>query len=127
MEITRNTFDNIVRLCLGYDIYTEYIDNYKQQVDAERRNKLRDESFNDIMQDEVGWKGYNRGIPAELKGKGNNTAQAVEDWLWADGDRGYTVKQDTGVPGGMYWMPGSEDNTESDEYLYPEGEEVPFM
>ena len=129
MEITRNTFDNIVRLCRGYDIYTEYIDNYTQQVDAERRNRLRDESFNDIMQDEVGWKGYNRGIPAELKGKGNNTEQAVEDWLWMDGDRGITVMHEAHVPGGCYWMPGTEDAEDAilDECLYPDGEEIPFM
>lgn len=86
-ELKKTTFDELVKCCRDYDPFTEYIDSYRQQTEAKKKNELLTKKFNSLMQ-EV-WKGYNRGIPVT---NSTNYEKQLEDWLWGDGDRGITIK-----------------------------------
>ena len=47
--MTRANFNTLVGICKGYDPFTNYIDNYRQQVQAENFNKQLKQEFDAIM------------------------------------------------------------------------------
>lgn len=85
--IKRALFEQIVKTCRGYDPFTQYIDDYTQELQAEARNRQLDKDFNDIMEHlEIEW---NNGVPCDTVNKGRETESAVEAFLK---DRGIDVE-----------------------------------
>ena len=82
MKISQKEFKQLVGLCEMYDPFTNYIESYEQEIQAEKCNEAIRESFNEIVE-AFGIKGY--GIPYTCENKGRETAKAVEKYLADNG------------------------------------------
>lgn len=71
------TFKELVKVVRNYDNFTEYIDSYRQEMRARRRNAQLNRRFNELMQED--WPGYNRGVPYGME---NNVVKKMFKWLW---------------------------------------------
>ena len=76
--ITKKEFNQLVSLCEQYDPFTQYIDSYKQEIQAEKYNKVLSDTFNEIVA-KFGIKA--NGIPWTCENKGRETSKYVEQYL----------------------------------------------
>ena len=82
MTINKKEFKQLVSLCESYDPFTNYIESYEQEKQAEKRNKALEEAFNEIIS-KFGIEGH--GIPWTCENKGRETATALEKYLANNG------------------------------------------
>lgn len=66
----------MVQIINSYDTFLEYIDSYRQEMQARERNNWLNGKFNELMQDVS--KGYDRGVPVYLQPA---TEDKVTEWL----------------------------------------------
>lgn len=85
--ISQKEFNQLVSLCSQYDPFTQYIDSYKQEIQAEKYNTALSEAFNEVIS-KFGIEGH--GIPYGCQNKGRETATEVEKYLT---DNGVVVEQ----------------------------------
>ena len=85
--ISRNDFEQMVKCIRAYDPFTQYIEDYKQEQEANRKNDKLDDDFTELM------KPYNPdivGIPFRLMNLGGETEHEFVEWL---GNKGLVVEE----------------------------------
>ena len=85
--ISRKEFSQLVGLCRSYDPFTQYIDSYKQEMEAVRCNEAIVKAFNEIV-NKFGIECH-YSIPWTCENKGGETATALEKYL---ADKGVEVE-----------------------------------
>ena len=71
--------EQLLNMCYAYDPFPEYIESYKQQKQAEAKNKKLDARFNLFVQ--YVRPGYNHGVPMHLQNAGEQLEQKLDKWL----------------------------------------------
>lgn len=77
-EDKKSDWEQAIKICVQYDPFTNYIDDYNQQKSAEKINSELDNQF-DIIMKKYGIQ--SKGVPTECQNKGKDTAQVLKNWV----------------------------------------------
>lgn len=80
--LSQEKFNHAVNACRNYDPFTQYIDSYRQQEQAEESNRCYDKWFIEIMLS-AGVECY--GVPFECQNAGEQTESKLIKWLAENG------------------------------------------
>ena len=91
-EMDYDTFLELTSCGRSYDPFTMYIDNYRQEKEAEDNNRRLNDRFNELMQPFVD--GYNSGVPQAIQNC-RETGEVLSKWL---DHNGVTVEPEPELP-----------------------------
>lgn len=82
MKLSFTEYQRLVNLCKGYDVFTNYIEDYRQQMMADNRNAEIVKEFNGILKSVFGE--YDCGIPVNCLNNATPEENLIK-WLKKEG------------------------------------------